>query len=127
MVVGITQGYAQIGLYRDVMVPEGREEEFLNGVTKDGNGGSPLRGYSGSRTPPSRSVLDDEILSQGRVESGNREEEDTAELRVQVDKDLDHLLAFKAREELEEVYGMPAIVCLLSYCLGLHTDLFLQL
>ena len=33
-----------------------------------------------------------------------------AEIRLEVDKDFDELVAVKAREELEELYGFPAIV-----------------
>jgi hypothetical protein len=33
-----------------------------------------------------------------------------AEIRLEVDKDFDELIAVKAREELEELYGFPAIV-----------------
>ena len=132
MVVGVTQGYTQMKLYKDVMVPEGREEEFLNGgggVVKHGNmstsSSSRIRG--GSRTPPDRNVSDEEEITQSPVrwsgidgdeEDSGEVEVDEAELRARIDKDLDRLLAFKAREELEEVYGMPAIVCISFRPLG---------
>jgi hypothetical protein len=32
------------------------------------------------------------------------------DIQVEVDKDFDELVAIKAREELEELYGFPAIV-----------------
>jgi hypothetical protein len=32
------------------------------------------------------------------------------DIQVEVDKDFDELVAVKAREELEELYGFPAIV-----------------
>jgi hypothetical protein len=34
------------------------------------------------------------------------------EIQLEVDKDFDALVAIKAREELEELYGFPAIVSL---------------
>ena len=134
VVVGITQGYAQIRLYKDVMVPEGREEEFLNGsgLVKDGNmsasTSSGIRGGSG--TPPHRNVLDEETTQSpvrlSRVEGDDEEggeELDEAEMRARIDRDIDRLLAFKAREELQEVYGMPAIVCISFQPMGLVTNL----
>lgn len=116
VVVGVVQGYEQLALYRDVLVPEGREEEFLNGA-KDGSL-SPMRHmsrYSGSPSQ-SRSRLDeDEVMTNATITQHNNGRNgdvngEDAEIRSQVDHDLDQLLAIKAREELEELYGIPAIV-----------------
>lgn len=90
--VSVCQGYEMIGLYKDVVVPEGREGEVLAAV-EDG-AASPLNG--------SGFLLED----QNTMMDGGPKPTITA----LVDQDLDHLLAFKAREEVEEVYGMPAIV-----------------
>jgi hypothetical protein len=46
----------------------------------------------------------DNPAEQGEVDS------EESELQVQVDRDIDHLLAFRRREELEELYGIPFIV-----------------
>jgi len=37
-------------------------------------------------------------------------ETNDAEMQLEVDNDIDALLALKTREELEELYGFPAIV-----------------
>lgn len=37
---------------------------------------------------------------------------DDAEIQLEIDNDFDALVAFKAREELEELYGFPAVVSL---------------
>ncbi len=50
------------------------------------------------------SVAWDNPAEQGDVDS------EESELQVQVDRDIDHLLAFRKREELEELYGMSFIV-----------------
>jgi hypothetical protein len=50
------------------------------------------------------SIAWDNPAEQGDVDS------EESELQVQVDRDIDHLLAFRKREELEELYGMPFIV-----------------
>ena len=50
------------------------------------------------------SIAWDNPAEQGDVDS------EESQLQVQVDRDIDHLLAFRKREELEELYGMPFIV-----------------
>lgn len=50
------------------------------------------------------SIAWDNPAEQGDVDS------EQSELQVQLDRDIDHLLAFRSREELEELYGMPFIV-----------------
>jgi len=42
------------------------------------------------------------------AEHGDVDSEES-ELQVQLDRDIDHLLAFRSREQLEELYGMPFI------------------
>ena len=55
-----------------------------------------------------------ELLLEGRTGTtsgnGNQQFELENALRMQVDRDLDQLMALKGREELEEVYGIPVIV-----------------
>ena len=43
-------------------------------------------------------------------EGGAEDDEAESQLQLQVERDIDHLLAFKRREELQELYGMPFIV-----------------
>ncbi|KII90064.1 hypothetical protein PLICRDRAFT_174858 [Plicaturopsis crispa FD-325 SS-3] len=108
---GTVQGYEQISLYRDVLVPEGRVREFLGASTSratdgDANG----LGHSSDAT--------DDL--QPRPISKNKKYHHTVQgvqeyqlvnpaVSLEVERDLDQLLAFKAREELEEVYGVPFI------------------
>ena len=136
--VSIVQGYEMIGIYKWVIVPPGRESEFLTGW-KDMCAGepSPGPGPSDSHGTLARSgYLDDSeemrwaqptslhsannsdiniIQEDGEVEVGLRRRflrnaVNAAAVRLQLEQDLDQLLALKAREEVEEVYGMPAIV-----------------
>lgn len=46
--------------------------------------------------------------------------DDQSRLRAEneVERDLDQLMALKNREELEEVYGMPVIVCFMFYSMA---------
>ncbi|KAI0252251.1 hypothetical protein BJV78DRAFT_1275022 [Lactifluus subvellereus] len=94
VVTGIAQGYETLALYRDVLVPEGRARELL--MSEDGGtimdvAGSPVRG----RWPDP---------SSSSVRTTN-----DAEIQLEVDRDFDELVAVKAREELEELYGFPPI------------------
>jgi hypothetical protein len=53
----------------------------------------------------------DALLPRGSRNARHQFELEDA-LKMQVDRDIDHLIALKNREELEEVYGIPVIVCL---------------
>jgi len=131
---GIAQGYETLALYRDVLVPESNARELAASVVapptwppKNGGGGSD------SASPPA--AADErlrESLSRGEDGGGPCTEvagsspvrgrqlqpssrspwtaASDAEIRLEVDKDFDELVAVKAREELEELYGFPAIV-----------------
>ncbi|KZP05372.1 hypothetical protein FIBSPDRAFT_805770 [Athelia psychrophila] len=94
-VVGVWQGYETIMLYRDVLVPAGREAELLDAVAiageGEGRGGSPV------------------MVGSGFLEATDFVATMGTGIDEQVDRDLDRLLGVKAREEVEEVYGMPAI------------------
>lgn len=127
---GVVQGYKTIALYRDVLVPEGEARELVASAVAVGtgalkNGGSDSassrlreslsRGEDGG---PAVEVAESPVRSreqQQRQESHRSSlvassEANDAEIRLEVDKDFDALLALKAREELEELYGFPAIV-----------------
>jgi hypothetical protein len=136
--VSVAQGYEMIGIYKGVMVPAGRETEFLTGwkvMCAGGSGSGSLPGPSESPVPLERSGYFEELEDvqrhmPHRVDNTelNIVEEDAevaiglrrrylgrstsaAAIRLQLEQDLDQLLALKAREEVEEVYGIPAIVC----------------
>ncbi len=126
---GVVQGYETIGLYRDVLVPEGGARDLVvTGALKNGGSdsassrlreslsrgedGGPAAEVAGS---PVRSREQQQQHQQHQPESYRSSlavssEASDAEIRLEVDKDFDALLAFKAREELEELYGFPAIV-----------------
>jgi hypothetical protein len=104
--VGVSQGYEQITLYRDVLVPLGMDDEFLQDWL-DGNRRKIYaseeqtqlvqNGSRGGNVAPERE-LDQQACAENSI-------------GLQVDRDLDHLMALKGREEVEAVYGIPVIVC----------------
>jgi hypothetical protein len=127
---GVVQGYKTIALYHDVLVPEGDAREFVASVVAVGTGALKNGGSDSSRLRESLSRGEDggpaaevaespvrsrELPLPQRQESHRSSlvassEANDAEIRLEVDKDFDALLALKAREELEELYGIPAIV-----------------
>lgn len=104
VIVAIAQGYEQLTLYRDVMVPEGREGEFLELL----KAGSSTHLADGDGYPP-------EDASEDALEGG----EGARNVDNQIDRDLEKLLVIKSREELEEVYGMPVIVRAFTFSFGM--------
>jgi hypothetical protein len=118
VVVGIAQGYETLALYRDALVPEGRARELAAAaleaaVQAPKNGGatsvSPLRAYDErlweSTSRGVSEVIGSPVRRYPTTISG-------VDIQLEVDKDFDELVAVKAREELEELYGFPAIVSL---------------
>lgn len=117
--VGIVQGYETLALYRDVLVPEGRARELAATALSR----APKFGAATSLSPP-RAREERVWESMSRAEDGATVSEvigspvrphpmTTNGVNIQVDeveKDFDELVAVKAREELEELYGFPAIV-----------------
>ena len=101
VVVGVWQGYEMIALYKDALVPEGREAELLSAAEERVS--SPVE-INGSGFLDTMSL----IAQRPKVALG---------IDAQVEQDLDRLLAIKAREEVEEVYGMPAIVSPACFCI----------
>lgn len=120
--VGIVQGYEMLALYRDVLVPEGRARE-LAAATLSARARAPKNGGARvtSASPPrarderlweSMSRAEDGVTISEVIGSPVRRHPTTAngvDIQVEVDKDFDELVAVKAREELEELYGFPAI------------------
>jgi hypothetical protein len=129
VIVGVAQGYEQIALYRDVLVPEGKDEEFFSQRHQRGPArfsslppeesglvmGPPTMLMRGDAKGKNTCLPEDDRISEGinngRVRQQRFGLDDT--IKVEVDCDFDRLVSFKEREELEEVYGIPAIVCLI--------------
>ena len=106
--VGISQGYEQLALYRDVLVTLARARELVILWTQP-----PPRGGSkgrGARDESGGSRTRDEPVRLGQAPPPLSRLPSEAEIRLEVDRDLDQLVALKTREELEELYGVPAIV-----------------
>lgn len=133
---GIAQGYETLGLYRDVLVPEGEARELVasalaaaRGPPKNGNNDSTSsvrtaderlreslsRGEDGGTaievaSSPVRGREQQQQQQQTSCRSLSMAATNDTEIQLEVDKDFDVLVAIKAREELEELYGFPAIV-----------------
>jgi hypothetical protein len=126
---GVAQGYEMLTLYRDALVPEGRARELvISAVTSPA--WEPKHNRNESSSPPR--AADErlrESLSRGedggtsmdiagspvrgrRLESSFTSIQigNDAETQLEVDRDFDELVAVKAREELEDLYGFAPIV-----------------
>ncbi|KIJ18098.1 hypothetical protein PAXINDRAFT_72054 [Paxillus involutus ATCC 200175] len=137
VLVALVQGYQHIALYRDVMVPPGREREFLEQLkhvaTLQENNGDPYT-WRNSQSHDDLGEVEDQPREESRRNSasldsridhdfdksdgrgrrnrsGNIEHHasNSASLDSRIDHDFDKLLAMKSREELEEVYGIAVI------------------
>ncbi|KAH9064371.1 hypothetical protein EDB87DRAFT_1319913 [Lactarius vividus] len=118
--VGVVQGYETLALYRDALVPEGRARELAvaalsTGVRASRNGGatntSPPRAWD-ERQWESMSRCEDGAAASEAIGSPVRNYPRTisgVDIQLEVDNEFDELVAIKAREELEELYGFPAI------------------
>ncbi|KAN0136608.1 hypothetical protein V8E53_005655 [Lactarius tabidus] len=119
--VGIVQGYETLALYRDVVVPEGRARELAAAALSaraqaPKNGGARVTSASPPRARDERlwesmSRAEDGVTISEVIRSPVRRPPTAngVNIEVEVDKDFDELVAVKAREELEELYGFPAI------------------
>lgn len=131
-VVGVKQGYNAIALYRDVLVTDinvspsrysavgASPDQKFDSLAAEAAAGisgtsSSAAASSSSHLPPDFHVgygERDLLLHPRAGENGRRELSIDLEqsLEIQIDRDLDQLTALKGREELEELYGIPAIV-----------------
>lgn len=104
--VGVTQGYEQLALYREVMVPEDRVRDVLvrwkSGLSGLGGGS---RTSSDDALPLSPRAV--EARENGKGAAKPRSIDDA--IKLAVDKDLEEIVRLKDREELEEIYGVPPI------------------
>jgi hypothetical protein len=132
VVAGIAQGYEARALYRDVLVPESAAREFVASASAAAAVAAPTwapyksGGSDSASPPPAADERLRESLSRGEDGGpgtdvagspvrGRRQpsawtEATNDDIRLEVDEDFDELVAVKAREELEELYGIPAIV-----------------
>lgn len=121
-VTGIAQDYAQIALYKDVMIPEENITDMVN--QENGSGSTSRRGLVSTAdeihalNSRADGLMSPSLLS--RVASNasvdpshpNISRELSEELEREVDRDIEQLVRMKEREEVEEVYGIPVIVSL---------------
>lgn len=98
-VTGVVQGYATLALYKDSMVPRGRAKEFFR--EWKANQGAPQQGREYFR------FADQE-------ESGPVPSSEAGSDKDEVERDLDTLIRLREREDVEEVYGVPFVVGLVS-------------
>lgn len=122
--VGIKQGYENITLYRDVLVNVKRISPEDTSIPADRS--SYLENDSPDITRQTSRVSQELFLEESQ---GEREpllqklpqangvyRFSRKAIEQEVQHDLDQLIALKAREELEEIYGIPVIVrCLIPW------------
>lgn len=115
-VVGVKQGYDAIALYRDALVTVRKVPQLLSpniNLAKQADfhgrsgGSSPHNGPSTAASSSHQGLVGER---QSLLPSRRQEFQIETALQMEVDHDLDQLMALKGREELEEVYGMPVIV-----------------
>ncbi|KAG9311114.1 hypothetical protein JVU11DRAFT_9024 [Chiua virens] len=113
VLVSLIQGYQQIALYRDAMVPPGREREFLERLkdrtvtTPPQGNGDPAVWQSSTEHLVSEVSRDDQRQLEDQTGGNSRRNANALDWRIQ--HNIDKLLTIKAREELEEVYGIAPI------------------
>ncbi|RPD63350.1 hypothetical protein L227DRAFT_584495 [Lentinus tigrinus ALCF2SS1-6] len=125
----IAQGYEQLALYRNVMVPVERVREILaqtqwgtGSVAGSGNGSReymPLSPRSEGADPAANATAQTQNANANGSADANgsgspskrRKEPVSLEeaLRMAVDQDVEQLIHLQEREELEEVYGLPVV------------------
>ncbi|KAJ3557632.1 hypothetical protein NM688_g1370 [Phlebia brevispora] len=116
VIVGIAQSYAQLALYRNVMVPEDRIAEILASSSAEESRTNLLSSsdevlpltLSPRHDAPPNGACPGENGKRVRLVPGNTRSLDEA-IRLAVDKDLEQLVNLKEREDLEEIYGFPVI------------------
>lgn len=116
VLAAIVQGYEQLALYRDVMVPEGRETEFLERL-KSGSLDEPEPTLENPHSPQQQHEAFENGLEDGEARS----------VESRIDRGLEKLLVIKMRDELEEVYGVPVIkIPVFISCLQRFNSIFLS-
>ncbi|GBE86960.1 hypothetical protein SCP_1002050 [Sparassis crispa] len=144
--VGIAQGYEQIAMYKEVMVPEDEVRALLTDWRNGNTGGESVTQHQVESpeeilplSPCPGQVQDSAGAAVDNVRDGvNGRKKRTNQLedaiRSVIDNDMEQLVHLKEREELEELYGIPVvripvfISCLLridSFVLSLGLTLIL--
>ena len=118
--MAVKTGYEAIAVYRGVLVTA-RRNDFEAGASTGPVKPEPLPGGANipgsaehSESPSRDELLRDERQSllpgtQHSHMNGNGRGVDVT-LKMQIDQDIDELIALRKREELEEMYGVPFIV-----------------
>ena len=134
-VVGVKQGYESIALYKDVLISanmstlitdtmESRDRRPEEAPMKQGEReqrrdstmSSPIQQQQQQYSFPISSEEPDEYQPLLRTLSRiDDQSERLLQAENYVERDLDHLMALKNREDLEEVYGIPVIVTFFSF------------
>ena len=108
----VAQGYQQLALYRNVMVPLERVREILAQSKAQAQWGT--GSMDGSREYMSLSPRIEHPSSEPdtRASRTRRRAPISVEeaVRMAVDQDVEQLINLQEREELEEVYGTPVVV-----------------
>ncbi|KAI6013904.1 hypothetical protein EDC04DRAFT_3145203 [Pisolithus marmoratus] len=129
VLVALVQDYQGISLYRDVMVPRGRELEFLERMKQ--NSSSPVlepNGHAYHWTSPSHTSPEQPTDPEAEDLQTEESHPSAAALTSQIDSDFDKLMAVKAREELEELYGVAVIkIPVFVTCLQRFNSIILSL
>lgn len=100
---GIAQGYENLALYDEIAlfgVTEVYEDDYGNGIKL----GSPTRNNDTEERPASKSSIDRLLDCRPCAPS------ELSERSIDLDNAITQLTYVKAREDLEDVYGMPFIV-----------------
>ncbi|GJE88988.1 hypothetical protein PsYK624_050770 [Phanerochaete sordida] len=100
--VGIAQSYAQLALYRAVMVPPERVQQVL----------AHSAGAGASMTSLLAADLEEALPLSPRSDTPKAGSVPTTlddAIRAAVDQDLEQLVNLKDREDVEEIYGLPPI------------------
>ncbi|KAI0633026.1 hypothetical protein C8Q77DRAFT_1218408 [Trametes polyzona] len=112
----VVQGYRQLALYKNVMVPVERVRAILaaskvgGGSERSASGDGSARG-SREYMPLSPRSEREPVEADNATVNGRRREPVSVEeaVRMAVDQDVEQLMHLQEREELEEVYGLPVI------------------
>ncbi|KIK17580.1 hypothetical protein PISMIDRAFT_223185 [Pisolithus microcarpus 441] len=129
VLVALVQDYRGISFYRDVMVPRGREREFLERLKQ--NSSSPVLEPNGrvyDWRDPSHTFPEQPIDPETEGLQTEALQPNAAAIASQIDKEFDRLIVVKAREELEELYGVAVIkIPIFITCLQRFNSIILSL
>ncbi|KAJ3755752.1 hypothetical protein EV360DRAFT_49183 [Lentinula raphanica] len=104
-IVAIKQGYQNIMLYRDVLVNDTHDEERVGGASPVNI--LPHDSLAVAPAPAAESSTERAPLLQRHSRDSNVDLE--ASLELQVEEDVDQLIAVRKRDELEKYYGIPFV------------------